>query len=370
MFEATTFEAQSTMDVPDKLKFDIPTLQAYMEKRVAGFRGQLSVKKFGLGQSNPTFLLTTDSNQAFVMRRQPMGTLIPGAHAVDREARVLSALSKTKFPVPDVYSLCTDTSVLGSMFYIMSFKKGRIFDNALVTATAGKREVILFNTAKILASLHTQDIQKLGLADFAKNSGFYDRQIKTMTKVTHSQTERAKGKIDPIPRLDELIAWFKANNPPDKCTLIHGDYKPDNIVFAPGSDDVIAVLDWELSTLGHPLSDLANLCLSYYIPSKSFYPSFYKEANKLLEGVPTQEALHKVYCASSGTSYPIPSWHFYIVFAMFRLAVILQGVAMRSALGVASHTSALSPDAAKMVLQMFTQMMFDTIKKAESASKL
>lgn len=364
------FEGQSTMEVPDKLRFDIPVLQTYMQKHIPGFSGELTVRKFGLGQSNPTFLLTASSGSKYVMRKQPPGKLIKGAHAVDREARVIKALGQSGFPVPKVFGLCTDKDVLGSMFYIMSFKKGEIVDNAMLTAPASRRSSMLFNIAKTLGHLHTLDIDELGLSDYGKQGGFYTRQIKTLSKVTALQLERGGGKVSAIPTLTELLAWFRSNMPVDKCTLVHGDYKPDNVVFTRGSSKVIAVLDWELSTLGHPLSDLANTCLPYYFPDKNgIYPSF-RKGRGLVEGIPSEEALHQVYCEATNTPYPIPKWHFFIAFALFRLAVILQGVAMRASRGQASSANAFRPQMSFAVLKLFSQMWWKVIKEAEQPAKL
>lgn len=365
------FEGQTTMEVPEKLRFDIPTLEKYMASNVSGFSGPLTVRKFGLGQSNPTFLLSTATGQKYVMRKQPPGKLIKGAHAVDREARVIAALARVGFPVPQVFSLCTDTQILGSMFYIMSFKKGVIVDNAMETAPVQQRKPMLFAIARTLASLHTQDIGKLDLKSYGKPSGFYTRQMKTLGRITASQVKGGNGKVSVIPKLDELYEWFRSNMPEDRCTLVHGDYKPDNVVFATGTSEVIAVLDWELSTLGHPLSDLANMCLSYHFPPKTgIYPSFKDKAaaNGLLEGIPTEEEVHRVYCEAAGIPFPIPHWHFFIAFAFFRLSVIIQGVAMRASKGQASSSNlhAFTPEMSKSVLQFFSQLTWNTIKKGQS----
>lgn len=366
------FEGQSTMEVPDKLRFDIPVLQTYMQKHIPGFSGELTVRKFGLGQSNPTFLLTASSGKKYVMRKQPPGKLIKGAHAMDREARVIGALGKSGFPVPEVFSLCTDKAILGSMFYIMSFKKGQIMDNAMLSAPVDMRAPMLVNIAKTLGRLHTQDVDKLGLSDYGKQGGFYTRQIKTLSKVTALQVEGGQGKVAAIPTLDALLKWFRANMPTDKCTLVHGDYKPDNVVFAEGTSDVIAVLDWELSTLGHPLSDLANMCLPYYFPNHNgIYPSFLAgKGGEVKEGIPSQEDLHRVYCSATGTPYPIPKWHFFIAFAFFRLSVIIQGVAMRASKGQASSSNAFSPEMSDAVLKLFSQMWWKVIKEGEQTAKL
>ena len=293
------FVGQSTIDVPKRLAVDVPKLQAYCEKEVPGFKGALSLKKFGQGQSNPTYLLTTDTGQKYVMRKQPPGKHPKGAHAVDREAKVIGALgSKGGFPVPEVYSLCTDASVLGGMFYIMSFNQGRIYDNAMQAAEPAQRSELLLKVVQTLAQLHSQDVDKLGLANYGRNGGFYERQIKTMTRTTQAQVELGGGKAAPIPRLKELLAWFSANMPEDRSALMHGDFKPDNVVFAPeGGTKVVAVLDWELSTLGHPLADLANVCLPYYFKPGTVYPSF-ETVNH--EGIPDEAALLKACtCLSS-----------------------------------------------------------------------
>lgn len=363
------YAGQTTMEIPTKLQFDVAALSAFMEKNVKGFKGTLSAKKFGMGQSNPTFLLTTSAGQNYVMRKQPSGKLIKGAHRLDREAQVLSALYKQKFPVPEVYVLCSDNAVLGSMFYIMSFNKGTIADNGMTTQPESMRKPMLLAMARTLAQLHSFDANKIGLGDYGKHSGFYERQIKTMANVTKQQVAGGQGKVAAIPRLSELLAWFESHMPEDRATIIHGDYKPDNIVFKEGTSTVYAVLDWELSTIGHPFSDLANLLLPYYLPKGGGYSTFFAEDGGLLPGIPKEAEIIECYCTAAGV--PVPSnWEFFIIFAIFRLAVILQGVCMRDAIGQASSSGAFPYAMSGPILQFFSDVMWKLIVQTQQRSKL
>jgi len=337
-------------------------LSSFMGKNVAGFDGTLTAKKFGMGQSNPTFLLSTSSGQKYVMRKQPAGKLITGAHRVDREATVISALFKQKFPVPQVFALCTDTGVLGSMFYIMSFNKGTIADNALTSQPESLRGPMLMSMATTLARLHSFDVNAIGLGDYGKQSGFYDRQIKTMSKVTDQQVKNGQGRVAAVPRLAELIEWFEKHMPEDRSAIVHGDYKPDNIVFQEGTSTVLAVLDWELSTIGHPLADLANLLLPYHFPKGVVYPSFFLKERNLLPGIPEEKVLIEAYC--NAAKIPIPSrtdWSFFVAFAVFRLAVILQGICMRAVLGQASSSAAFTPEMSGPMLKLFSEIIWNVI---------
>lgn len=359
------YAGQTTMEIPAKLQFDVRALSEFMQKHIKRFGGTLSARKFGMGQSNPTFLLTASSGQNYVMRKQPAGKLITGAHRVDREAQVISALHKHNFPVPEVYALCTDSSVLGSMFYIMSFNKGVIPDNGMISQPETMRGPMLLSMARTLAHLHSFDVNAIGLADYGKQSGFYDRQIKTMLKVSEQQVKGGQGRVEPIPRLSELLKWFETHMPPDRTSIVHGDYKPDNIVFKEGTSEIIAVLDWELSTVGHPFSDLANLLLPYHFPRGAVYPSFFVKDGQLLAGVPPESELIQAYCKAAGV--PVPeNWGFFVAFAVFRLAVILQGVCMRAVNGQASSSAAISPEMSGPMLNLFSGIIWSVISKERS----
>jgi aminoglycoside phosphotransferase (APT) family kinase protein len=392
---------QKTIAVPERLAVDVSKLQAYCEAEVPGFGGTLSLKKFGQGQSNPTYLLSTDARQQYVMRKQPPGKHPRGAHAVDREAKVIGALGRDGFPVPEIHALCTDASLLGGMFYVMEFKQGRIFDNALQAAEPARRTELLLKVVRTLAELHSKDIGQLGLDDFGRQGGFYERQIRTMTRTTQSQVEAGEGKVAPIPRLDELLEWFATHMPVDRCTVMHGDYKPDNVVFAPDDDTVVAVLDWcvracwcgwcgwcgrgwgadwcvlascrELSTLGHPLADLANVCLPYYFKPGAVYPSF---ETVRYEGIPDEEVLMQAYADAAGLELQAirRDWSYCVAFSLFRLSVIIQGIAARAVQGTASSEAATGMlGMLPQLLEEFSSMwwgVIDSAGQSSAASKL
>ena len=242
---------------------DTQKLAAYLEQHIDGFKGPIEADKFDGGQSNPTFKISTPSG-AYVLRRQPPGKLLKSAHAVDREFRVMAALKDTDVPVPQVLHLCEDRDVIGSMFYVMEFCEGRILWGAsLPEAGEGEagnatRAAMYQEMNRVLAALHSVDLDEVGLADYGKPGNYFERQLGRWTQ----QYEASK--LQDIPAMDELIAWLQANQPEDdgQVSLVHGDYRLDNMMWHPSEPNVIAVLDWELSTLGHPLADLAYQCLS------------------------------------------------------------------------------------------------------------
>jgi len=318
----------------DKFDFDTEKLANYLAQHISDFAGPLQAKKFSGGQSNPTFLLTTPDKQ-YVLRRKPPGKLLHGAHAVDREFRVLSALDSSNVPVAKALHLCSDDSIIGSMFYIMDFMPGRVlWDPALPNMAASERREIYIEMNRILAELHKVDIDQAGLTDFGKKTDYFARQTHTWTK-----NYRA-AEIDKISAMETLIEWLPVNMPADdgKVSISHGDYRIDNLMFDNERAEVIAVLDWELSTIGHPYADLAYQCMQYYIPGGAGLPGL-AEANLAQLGIPTEQEYVSMYCERMGYD-DIPNWNFYLAFSLFRIAAICQGVEKRSQMGNASNDEA------------------------------
>ncbi len=318
----------------DVNQLDTIKLATYLESVITGFQGPLTVEKFTGGQSNPTFLLKA-CNSDYVLRRQPSGTLLKGAHAVDREYRVLDALRDTGVPVAHAYHLCEDSAVIGSMFYVMSFESGRIFwDPALPELAPEQRAPLYSELIRVLATLHDVDVNAVGLGDYGRPGNYFERQVGMWTK------QYRAAETETIAAMETLIVWLQANLPAadDQLSLVHGDYRLDNLIFHPTEMRVQAVLDWELSTLGHPLADLAYFCMCLRLPSIGHISGL---ANKNREqlGIPAESAMVAQYCALRAID-AIDNWSFYLAFSFFRLAAILQGVLKRSLDGNASSDKA------------------------------
>ena len=321
----------TTAEVREQHRFDPATLERYMREHVAGFTGSLTVRQFRGGQSNPTYYITAGGKE-YVLRRKPPGKLLPSAHAVDREYRVITALGKTGFPVPRTHALCEDDAVVGTAFYIMDCVHGRVLtDPAIPGLTPRERAAIYDSLNEVQARLHTVDWQALGLADFGKPGNYFARQIHRWTQQYRaSETEK-------IEAMERLIAWMPEHVPPgDETTLVHGDFRLGNTIIHPTAPRVVAVLDWELSTLGHPLADLAYNCLPY-----RFTREWEGLADKNLTelGIPTEEAYVAAYCRRTARA-EIPDWSFCLAFAMFRLAAIAQGIMGRVIAGTANDPNA------------------------------
>ena len=321
----------TTAEVREQHRFDTAALERYLRVHVTGFSGALTVKQFRGGQSNPTYYLTAGGKE-YVLRRKPPGKLLPSAHAVDREYRVITALGTTGFPVPRTYALCTDPSVIGTVFYIMDCVHGRVItDPAIPGLTPSARSAMYDSLSHVLARLHTVDWQALGLADFGKPGNYFARQIHRWTQQYRaSETEK-------IEAMERLIAWMPEHIPPgDETTLVHGDFRLGNVIIHPSEPRVAAVLDWELSTLGHPLADLAYNCLPY-----RFTREWEGLADKNLTelGIPTEEEYVAAYCRRTARA-EIPDWSFCLAFAMFRLAAIAQGIMGRVIAGTANDPNA------------------------------
>ena len=322
-----------TTAVRKQHRFDVRALEAYMREHVDGFSGPLSVEQFKGGQSNPTYRLTA-GNRRYVLRRKPPGKLLPSAHAVDREYKVMTALGTAGFPVPRTYALCTDEAVIGTAFFVMDCVDGRIFwEQSLPGMPAGERAPIYDEMNRVIASLHSIDYAAIGLADYGRPGNYFTRQIRRWTdQYRASETQK-------IEAMDNLIAWLPANIPPgDETTIVHGDYRLDNMIFHPAEPRVLAVLDWELSTLGHPLADFSYHCMSWHIPPGNFRGIAGLDLESL--GIPSEQEYIARYCERTGRD-GIANWNFYLAFGFFRIAGILQGVAKRALDGTASSAQAV-----------------------------
>jgi aminoglycoside phosphotransferase (APT) family kinase protein len=316
-------------------------LADYLGKTVRGFAGPLRASKFKGGQSNPTYLIEADSGN-YVLRRKPPGELLASAHAVDREFRVLSALIDTAVPVARPLHLCTDPAVIGSMFYLMSHVPGRIqWDPSLPELTPALRAAHYEEILRVLAALHAVDVNAVGLADYGKPGNYFARQLKRW-----SEQYRAS-ELAPIAAMDQLIAWLQAHVPADDGTvaLVHGDWRIDNLIFDADAPKVRAIVDWELSTLGHPLSDLGYFCMALQLPRNSVIPGLHG-IDRAAAGIPSEAQIIARYAQLSGREAS-RDWPFILAFNFFRLAAIAQGVAKRATQGNAS--SARADDVGQMV---------------------
>ncbi len=319
----------STTEVRAGMEIDAGRLTAYLREHVAGFEGPLSVRQFRGGQSNPTYLLTTPRRR-YVLRRKPPGTLLASAHAVDREFRVISALGGSGVPVPQTFALCTAESVIGTWFYVMEYVEGRIlWDPALESVERGQRRSHALALVGALADLHKLDPTAVGLADFGKPAAYMARQIARWSKQYLEDT--AAGRIE---AMDRLIEWLPRHLPAveQRVAIVHGDYRVDNVVFHPREARVLAILDWELATLGDPLADFAYHLMLYRLPTISIPGLRGRDMPAL--GLPTEAEYVGHYCERAGRER-IDELEFYLAFAMFRLAGIFHGIAGRVARGTA-----------------------------------
>ena len=318
-------------------QLDEARLATYLAEHIPGFSGPVTATKFAGGQSNPTFKLQT-ANTTYVLRRQPPGKLLKSAHAVDRDYRVIKALENTDVPVAKVYHLCEDTDVIGSMFYVMEFMDGNVYwDSSLPDVNDTQtRRTMYQNMVKVMATMHCVNVDEVGLGDYGRPGNYFERQISRWTK------QYRLSEIQVIPEMDTLIAWLEANIPADdgKVSLVHGDYRMDNLMFAKDSTDIIAVLDWELSTLGHPYADLAYQCMQLRLPDNVGKATGLGDVDRAELGIPSEEEYVAQYCELVGIEQ-IENWSFYLAFSFFRLGAIAQGVAKRAVDGNASNKEAL-----------------------------
>jgi aminoglycoside phosphotransferase (APT) family kinase protein len=303
-------------------RFDERTLVEYLQARIDGFRGACEVRQFQGGFSNPTFHLQTAA-RAFVLRKKPPGQLLPSAHAVDREYKVMKALQDTDVPVPRVHLLCDDDSVIGTMFYVMDYVEGRVFtDRLLPGCTAQERRDMYDACNEVLAKLHRVDYRAVGLEEFGKPTGYVARQVSRWSK------QYVASRVEETPAMDRLMEWLPANMPgADEATIAHGDYRIGNLLFHPSESRVVAVLDWELSTIGHPLGDLAYCCSAYHLPSAG--GRGFEGVDLQALGIPSEAQFLEGYRQRVDRA-EISDWTFFIVFSLFRSAAILAGVYKRS----------------------------------------
>ena len=321
-----------------------------MEMHVDNFAGPLTVSQFKGGQSNPTYRLDTDSGRSFVLRRKPPGKLLPGAHAVDREARVMSALGAHGFPVPRVYGLCEDESVIGTPFFVMDMVDGRIIWEASFPGMSRDQRAAHFDAMNAtIAGLHSFDPAAIGLADYGRATGFVERQVARWSKLYEGDVEAGR-----VPAMDWLTGWLKDNLPPDSgdARVVHGDYRCDNMIFAAKAPEVLAVLDWELSTLGDPAADFVYHLMMYRMPAGMFTGLAGLDFAEL--GIPTEEEYVDAYCRRTGRA-SLLHLDYLVVFVMFRIAAILHGIRGRLARGSASSahaeaTSALTEPLAELAV--------------------
>ncbi len=332
-----------TRAVSGQHAFDVSALERWLYTALPGFAGPLSVELFKGGQSNPTYKLITPQ-RAYVMRAKPgpVAKLLPSAHAIEREFRVMSALQGSAVPVPEMHVLCEDESVIGRAFYVMEYLEGRVlWDQALPGLTPAERSEIYDEMNRVIAALHTVKPLQIGLDGYGKPGNYFERQIGRWSKQYQASITQ------PIAEMDRLMEWLPANIPAmardeSLLSVVHGDFRLDNLMFHAKEPRVLAVLDWELSTLGHPLADFSYHCMSWHIPPGLFRGISGLDLPSL--GIPSEDDYIARYCARTGLAEPAQlkaDWNFYLAYNMFRLAAILQGIAKRVEAGTASSDQAV-----------------------------
>jgi aminoglycoside phosphotransferase (APT) family kinase protein len=331
-----------TKPVAESHAFDVGALQSFLAANLTGFDGPLTVEQFKGGQSNPTYKLITPG-VSYVMRSKPgpADKLLASAHAIDREFTVMSALQGTDVPVPKMHLLCEDESVIGRAFYVMEFMPGRVlWEQSLPGIEKADRAAYYDEMNRVIAALHNVDVAKVGLANYGKPGNYFERQIGRWTK------QYLASITQPIPAMDALIEWLPAHIPASardetQVSVVHGDYRLDNVMFHPTEPRAIAVLDWELSTIGHPLADFSYHCMSWHIQPGQFRGLGGLDLEAL--GIPDEKRYVRRYCERTGRADPdavMADWNFYLAYNMFRLAGILQGIAKRVEMGTASSAQA------------------------------
>ena len=342
MSEPQTFTG--TRPVAEQHRFDTDAMSAWMGEHVEGFEGPLTVEMFKGGQSNPTYKLLTPQ-KTYVMRAKPgpVAKLLPSAHAVEREFRVMKALYGTGVPVAKMHALCEDESVIGRAFYIMECVEGRVmWDQSLPDLSKPERGAVYDEMNRVLAALHSVKPSDVGLEGYGKPGNYFERQIGRWSK------QYVASITQPIPEMDKLMAWLPQNIPAmarddSMVSVVHGDYRLDNLMFHPTEPRVLAVLDWELSTLGHPLADFSYHCMAWHIPPGAFRGIGGLDVEAL--GIPSEAEYIARYCERTGLTTPdrlTADWNFYLAYNLFRLAAILQGIAKRVEMGTASSAQAVS----------------------------
>jgi aminoglycoside phosphotransferase (APT) family kinase protein len=342
-----------TKPVADKHAFDTAALTAWLEGHLEGFRGPLTVEMFKGGQSNPTYKLTTP-DRSYVMRAKPgpVAKLLPSAHAIEREFAVMTGLAGTDVPVPRMFCLCEDESVIGRAFYVMEFMQGRVlWDQSLPGLSREQRGEIYDEMNRVIAALHTVDFAARGLAGYGKPGNYFERQIGRWSKQYKASADGAGPMSQPIEAMEKLVEWLPAHIPAAarderKVAIVHGDFRLDNLMFHPTEPRVIAVLDWELSTLGHPLADFSYHCMAWHVPHQLSRGIGGLDLQSL--GIPSEDAYMRRYCERTGLATVDElraDWNFYLAYNMFRIAAILQGIAKRVEAGTASSAQAAASGA-------------------------
>jgi aminoglycoside phosphotransferase (APT) family kinase protein len=333
-----------TQPVSEKRAFDVDALTQWLNQNLTGFAGPLTVESFKGGQSNPTYKLITPA-QSYVLRAKPgpVAKLLPSAHAIEREFAVMKGLYGTDVPVPRMYCLCEDESVIGRAFYVMEFIQGRIFwDQSLPGMTPSERADIYIEMNRVIAALHTVKFEERGLGAYGKTGNFFERQIGRWSK------QYVASITQPIEEMDKLMEWLPQNIPEmgraeNMVSIVHGDYRLDNLMFHPTEPRVIAVLDWELSTLGHPLGDFSYHSMAWHIPPGTLRGIAGLDLPNL--GIPLEDEYIRLYCWRTGLVTPDSlkaDWNFYMAYNLFRVAAILQGIAKRFESGTAASAQAAS----------------------------
>lgn len=314
-------------------RFDERRLRQYLAAHLDGFAGDCRIRQYQGGQSNPTFHLQTADGE-YVLRKRPPGELLPSAHAVDREFRVMRALEESHVPVPRMLHMCEDDSIIGRAFFVMEHVPGRVFaDPSMPTSSPDERAAVYADMNRVLAVLHAVDYRAVGLDGFGKPQGYVERQIARWSK------QYAASKLRELPAMDKVIDWLPRHVPAGEETAIaHGDYRLGNLLIHPREPRVVAVLDWELATLGHPLADLAYNCLAYHLSAES--GRGFGDLDLAAAGIPDEARYLAAYCAHSGRD-AIDDWRFFVVLALFRIAAILVGVHRRAVDGNAADARAL-----------------------------
>ncbi|KAI1175272.1 kinase-like domain-containing protein [Nemania sp. FL0916] len=328
---------------------DISSLERYLNQHVPQIKTPLEVKQFGFGQSNPTYQLTAADQRRYVLRKKPPGKLLSkSAHKVEREYRIIAALGPTDVPVPRADWLCEDAAVVGTPFYIMEFLDGRIFEDQSLPDVAPEKRAGLWKAAvQTLARLHRVDFRAVGLASFGKSDHFYDRQLATWRQICETQAQAidvdTREPVGQIPHLEDTLRFFAdpGRQPRDRATVVHGDYKLDNMVFHKTEPRVLGLLDWEMSTIGHPLSDLANMLMPFFTAeaSRSFNPRSEAFLPGATPGLPSPDDVLGWYQDAAGWD-PRPEFHWALAFSVFKLSGIAQGIAARYATRQASSAEA------------------------------
>jgi len=348
----------TTRPVAPQHAFDVERFAAWLRATVQPSAAEVQVAQFKGGQSNPTYLITAGQTR-YVLRRKPPGKLLPSAHAVEREYRVISALAGSDVPVPRTFALCEDETVIGTAFYLMDYVAGRVFwDPQLPGMNPAERRAIHEEINRVIAALHSVDPVAVGLGDFGKTGEYISRQVARWSKqYVASETEK-------IEAMDNLIAWLPDNIPAGGETrIVHGDYRIDNVIFHPTEPRVVAVLDWELSTLGHPLADFAYHCMVWRIPPGVFRGLAGADFTGL--GIPTEREYLDLYCRRTGrASIPERDWEYYIAYNLFRIAAIAQGVMARALQGNASSAEAMQTGRAARPLAELAWSQVERLKKS------